>query len=386
MDLSPDDIDSLYQQFQEESQHETFSSYTEARLKEESENSVTDDDLSDPSTTSQIQEDDSTQVQTPPDQSEDESSTSLDFFPPTVTLHDDDLYNCEICQGENTIQNINGVYICTACGTEKGIEISEALECQYAGQSIDDNSATARSGPVMNNLLYESNFKTKISGNRTSHNLKRMNNIWDSLTGEERSLAKDFKHINQICHDGRLPKNVNNYAQVLFKQVTDKQKKLPKGRNSRGDNRKGLILSSIFFSCKKYEINRSHAELAQMGQVSKTVVSDGCKLFFKLMSRDINLTNNTTSYKDFISRYSYYLNLNPEEIEKVKQVCKKVSQSQLLSSSKPQTLTAVCIYFTSNLYDFGLDRKDIAEKCETTETTLTKNYRVLIDNAEELII
>lgn len=367
--LTADDIDSLYAQFQAESQQETFSSYTEARLREEK-----------------------SQHDSESDSSHDDKGLSVSEIQTALASEDlsldqlDELYNCEYCQGENTIQAVNGVYVCTDCGTEKGIEISEELECQYAGMGMDDNSATARSGPVINNLLYESNFKTKISGNRTSHNLKRMNNVWDSLTGEERSLIKDFKHITQICQEGKLPKNVTNYAQVLFKQVTDKQKKLPKGKNSRGDNRKGLTLASIFFSCKKYKINRSHAELAQMGGVNKTVVSDGCKLFFKLMSREVNLTNNTTSYRDFISRYSYYLNLNPDEIEKVKQVCKKVSQSQLLASSKPQTLTAVCIYFTSNLYDFGLERKDIAEKCETTETTLTKNYRLLIDNVEDIIV
>ena len=93
---------------------------------------------------------------------------------------------------------------------------------------------------------------------------------------------------------------------------------------------------------------------------------------------------NVTSYKDFLARYTYFLSLNTDEIKQVRDICRKVNNLEILSSSKPQTLVAVCIQFANVIYNFEIEKKVIAEKCNTTETTLNK-YKILIDYVEQII-
>jgi len=293
-------------------------------------------------------------------------------------------FQCFECGTESSIQNYEGVYTCTKCGIQKGVEIDNNFKSQYAGRAMGDNSSTARSGLAINNLFYENSFTTRISGNHSTYGMKIQKNVWANLTPEERSLAKVFRKITENCKENGIPNNVINYSQVLFKQATDKQKKRSKRKNSRGDNRIGLRAGCIYHACKKYGINRSHQEIASVCETNKSVVSNGSKLVFTLLGSDINLNTNVTCYKDFLARYTYFLSLSNEEIKEVRDLCKKVHQLEVLSSSKPQTLVAVCIQLANEIFGFNIEKKIIATNCDTTETTLNK-YKLLLDYIEYII-
>lgn len=298
-----------------------------------------------------------------------------------------EVYNCVNCLAIDSIKNISGVDTCINCGDIKGSDVSQDMECQYSGFALGDNSSTARSGLSNNNLLYQSNFCTKIVGNHTSYSLKQINNVWDSLDYKERTLLKIFKKITDNCRQKGIPNNVIGYSQVLYKKVYEKQRALKKGnKGSRADKLEGLIAGCIYFSCKAYDLNRSHAEIAEICDINKTEVSYGCKLFFRLMHREINLNQNNTNYKDFLERYASHLNLSLEELEIVTEMCEKIYELEILDHSKPSTIAAVCIYLTSNLYDFGLEKKEIADKCNTTEPTLNKNYKLMMEYVEKIIV
>ena len=304
----------------------------------------------------------------------------------TLNVNNPEIYNCINCGEIDSIKSVLGVNVCTKCGVEKGPEISEDMECQYSGMAVGDNSATARSGLSNNKLLFQSNFSTKIVGNHTSYNLKQINNVWTSLDYTERTLLKIFKKISDNCRQKGIPNNVVSYTQVLYKQVYDEQKKAKKGtKGSRADKLEGLIAGCIYYSCKAYGINRSHQEIAEIACIDKKEVSYGCKLFFKLMHDKINLNDNNTSYNDFLERYASQLDLNDDELEIIKEVCENIVNLEILDNSKPSTMAAISIYLCANLYNFEVDKKDIAEKCHTTEPTLNKNYKILIDYVDKLI-
>lgn len=298
-----------------------------------------------------------------------------------------ELFNCLNCHAIDSIKNVIGVNVCTNCGIEKGPEITEEMECQYSGLALGDNSATPRSGLSNNKLLFQSNFSTKIVGNHTSYSLKQINNVWNTLDYTERTLLKTFKKITDNCRQKGIPNNAVSYTQVLYKQVYDEQKKAKKGnKGSRADKLEGLIAGCIYYSCKAYGINRSHQEIAEICGIDKKEVSFGCKLFFKLMHDKINLNDNNTSYNDFLERYSSQLDLDDRELNIIKDVCFNIVQLEILDNSKPSTMAAISIFFCSNLYNFDLDKKDIAEKCHTTEPTLNKNFKILMDYVEKLIV
>lgn len=297
-----------------------------------------------------------------------------------------ELFNCSSCHTIDSIKSINGVNVCVKCGIIKGSDISQEMECQYSGMAIGDNSSTAHSGLSNNKLLYQSNFCTKIVGNRTSYSLKQINNVWDNLDYKERTLLKIFKKISDNCRQNGIPNNVVSYSHVLYKKVYEKQRSLKKGnKGSRADKLEGLIAGCIYFSCKAYGINRSHQEIAKICDIETSEVSYGCKLFFRLMHEELNLNQNRTTYKDFLERYGSHLDLNENELEIVKEICEEIYRLDILDN-KPSTITSVAIYFASNLYDFGIDKKDISENCQTTEPTLNKNYKILMANVDKLIV
>jgi transcription initiation factor TFIIIB Brf1 subunit/transcription initiation factor TFIIB len=301
--------------------------------------------------------------------------------------NDNSQYNCHLCGSIDSVKAIQGIAVCVSCGVEMGPIVSDELECQYAGVAVGDNANTARSGLSNNNLLPGSNLSTKIVGNQISYSMKQINNVWDSLNYRERTLLKIFKHISDNCRSKGIPKNVIDYSQVLFTMAYEKQKKLKKGnRGSRSDKLEGMIGGCIYYSCKGYNINRSHQEIAEICGVDKSVISYGCKLVFRLLHSELDLNMNRTTYNDFLERYAYHLNLEENELEIIKECCNEIYQHQFLDNSKPSTLVAVTIYLCSNLYDFGLDKFDIAEQCHTTEPTLNKNYKILMEHIDQIIV
>lgn len=296
-------------------------------------------------------------------------------------------YNCHMCGSIDSVKPVDGVAVCVSCGVEMGPIITDDIECQYAGVAVGDNSNTARSGLSNNNLLPGSNLSTKIVGNQISYSMKQINNVWDSLSYRDRTLLKIFKHISDNCRSNGIPKNVIDYSQVLFTMAYEKQKKLKKGtRGSRSINKEGLIGGCIYYSCKGYNINRSHQEIADICNVDKSAISFGSKLVFQLLHNELDLNKNHTTYNDFLERYAHHLNLEEFELDIIRECCNEIYQHQFLDNSKPSTLVAVTIYLCSNLYDFGLDKFDIAEQCHTTEPTLNKNYKILLEHIEQIIV
>ena len=253
--------------------------------------------------------------------------------------------------------------------------------------ALGDNSSTARSGMSNNQLLFHSNFSTKIVGNKTSYSLKQINNVWENLNYKERTLLGIFKKISDNCRQNGIPNNVISYSHVLYTKAYDKQRNCKKGnKGSRANKLGGMIGGCIYYSCKAYNINRSHQEIAEICGIDKSDVSYGCKLIFRLLHDEIDLNANRTNYRDFLERYASHLKLSNNELEIVEECCDKICNLQILNHSKPSTIAAVSIYVCSNLYDFGLDKKEIAEKCHTTEPTLNKNYRIIMDHVDQIIV
>lgn len=230
-------------------------------------------------------------------------------------------------------------------------------------------------------------IRRAVMGNQNSRHLKKVNNVYHNMVQKERALYKNFKEISNNCSQAGIPNNVTNNAQVLYKQAYDKQKQKKKGnRGSRSDNLDGIKAACIYYSCKLYGINRSHEEVAEICHIDEKVVSRGCKQLFNLLNREVQLNRNTTNYSDFLERYAYYLKLNAKESKIVRDTCENVYDLELLEDCKPWTVASTCMYFASIVYNFGLERQDIAEKCNISEGTLERQFKILLEKADEILV
>ena len=73
---------------------------------------------------------------------------------------------------------------------------------------------------------------------------------WSSMPYKERSTYKVFNIISDICKKSNLPKIIETEAKSLYKIISDT-------KISRGNNRKGIIASCIYFACKTCNVPRS---------------------------------------------------------------------------------------------------------------------------------
>lgn len=309
-----------------------------------------------------------------------------------TNINDDinkDLSYCSSCKSENTIISDRGNLVCINCGSCKSSDISDDPECQYSGLSVGDNSVTCRTGIANNDLLPHSNYSTKLVGNKINPFLKTMNNVWQNQShkNKEKILKVQFKFISDFCKNNNLPNNIIDIAQTLFWKVREEQTKSPNHKSCRGENLDGIKIACIYHACRKYGINRSYEELAEMAGINVSYISFGSKLISNILNgTEMALNGNSTTYQHFIYRYSSSLNLTDDDIRLILDICANINNYGLLKTSKPDTIMAVTIYFTSVLYDLCISKNDIVHFCDISDCTLDKHFKDILQYADKIII
>lgn len=276
---------------------------------------------------------------------------------------------CKCCKSDN-INYINGTLICNNCYTETCISIGNTAD-------IFDHERCTTSNPYMSEDSYASKI---ITQDKTKNATLIKLNKWISLPPKERSLKIVFDKIEHLCNICGFTPNIIEYADYLFTKITNTEHiKLP-----RSFNRDGVIVGCIYYSCMFHKYTRSPQELSKLCDVNISDVTYGINLLNNVIGVN-NLTNKTINNNDFIDRYCNKLNINNENIAKIKIIIKYVDKHQLLLNNTPQSLVCSCILFVSNIFDIGINKTDLANTCDISIPSITKCYNNLIKHTEELI-
>jgi transcription initiation factor TFIIB len=194
----------------------------------------------------------------------------------------------------------------------------------------------------------------------------RKYHMWNSMNYKERSLYSIFDNITLHAANHGIPQSIIDEAKVLYK-------KLSEAKISRGDNRSGLIASSIYMACKSNKVPRSTKEIAKIFNLKATTMTRGCKKFQDIMN--MNLTS--TCPTDFIKRFSSKFNIPNEIKELCKYVVEKADELNIVSENTPPSMAASSLYLCNVICDLGITKKDLANSCEISQVTLTKCYKKL---------
>ena len=217
---------------------------------------------------------------------------------------------CDIVENH---KNINGVYECSKCSKIVS-NILNTPEWRYYGADDTKSGDPTRCGMPMNVLLPDSSVGSIILNQYSKD--KNMNQIkkyqeWSSMTYKERSTYKVFNTISDISKKYDFPKVIEIEAKSLYKIISET-------KISRGNNRKGIIASCIYFACKTCNVPRSQKEIAQIFDLKIPVMTKGCKLFQEIihMSKSKNRVFNADSItsEDFIERFCSTFNLDVNDI------------------------------------------------------------------------
>ena len=113
------------------------------------------------------------------------------------------------------------------------------------------------------------------SGISLQNNSQKMYTIrklqqWISMPYKERSLYKVFIEITEICKQNNFPSIIINEAKSIYKIISNT-------KISRGSNRIGIKAASVYFACKECNVPRSTKEIAEMFNISITIMTKGTK-------------------------------------------------------------------------------------------------------------
>jgi transcription initiation factor TFIIB len=279
----------------------------------------------------------------------------------------DDFSNNNSCNCEIILDD--GNYICSKCNTIIERFIDMQAEWRYYGCEDSKVNDPTRCGMPVNDLLPNSSLGSIISNqSNESYDMKliRKYHMWNSMTYKERSLYNIFDSITVNAANNGIPTSIIEEAKALYK-------KLSESRISRGENRSGLIASSIYMSCKSNKVPRSTKEIAKIFNLKLTTMTRGCKKFQDIM----NMNLESSCPNDFIKRFASKLGISKDIVELCQEVVLKADDLNIVSENTPPSIAAASLYLCIVICNLGIQKKDLATTCEISQVTLTKCYKKL---------
>lgn len=275
---------------------------------------------------------------------------------------------CAHCSSIKLILD-EGNYVCLDCGTIYDRLIDQNAEWRYYGHEDSKSSDPSRCGLPTNDLLPDSSLGTMIGmkfGECYEMRIIRKYQMWNSMTYKERTLYNVFDTLTVNAVNNGIPQSILDEAKSLYKRVSELQL-------SRGDNRCGLIASSIYMACKTNNVPRSAKEIAAMFKIRVPVMTKGCKKFQEILQMELK----SSTPSDFILRFSSKLNLERH----IKDIClfvvNKVDELSIISQTTPPSTAAGCIYLVCIMCDVPVDKKEFANACQISCVTVSKCYKTL---------
>lgn len=278
---------------------------------------------------------------------------------------------CYYCKSKKIILDEH-IYTCGDCGSINERFIDMSAEWRYYGSEDNKANDPTRCGLPVNTLMPDSSLGSIISmTGRESYDMRliRQYHMWNAMTYKDRSLYNIFDNITVNAINNGIATSIIEEAKVFYKKVSE-------SKISRGDNRSGLIASSIYMSCKSNKVPRSTKEIAKIFNLKPKTMTKGCKKFQEI----IKLNTESTCAEDFIQRFCSKLGLNNEIRELCRHIVLKADELCVVSENTPPSISAGSIYLVNMVCNLGITKKDLATACELSQVTLSKCYKKLYDH------
>lgn len=291
--------------------------------------------------------------------------------PETIDLSGRDGRVCKHCLSEDIILE-ESIYTCRKCGSINDRFIDMTAEWRYYGCEDSKSTDPTRCGLPVSHLLPDSSLGSIISSNvKESYDMRliRKYHMWNAMTYKDRSLYNIFDNITVNAINNGISTSIIEEAKMLYKKVSE-------SKITRGENRSGLIASSIYMSCKSNKVPRSTKEIAKIFNLKTKTMTKGCKKFQDI----IKLNAECTCADDFIQRFCSKLGINNEIRDLCKSIVYKADELSIVSENTPPSISAGSIYLCNIICELGISKKDMATACELSQVTLSKCYKKLYEH------
>lgn len=276
--------------------------------------------------------------------------------------------------GSDSWDRSNDVLTCSKCFTVLCKDLDAQAEWRFFGNNENGaGSNPSRCGLPINQFTPSSAMGTIIgninSGKYFAYNKMRKYHLWNSMPYRERSLHSILNNINLHAGNSGLTQSIIDDAKVLYS-------KLAEDKITRGENRNGLIASTIYMSCKSNNVPRSAKEIAKMFNLNITTMTKGCKHFNEILK---DVVFESSKPRDFMRRF-----LSKLKKSHLHDVCSfvvdKTEQYSLVTENAPPSIAAGIIYLVGvKKREPDLTKKIIAKNCDVSEVTINKCYKKLLE-------
>lgn len=202
---------------------------------------------------------------------------------------------------------------------------------------------------------------------------------------KEKSQYDEFQIITTMAQNAGMPKMIIDDAMRYHKKISEYN------ITFRGDNRDGLLASSIYIACRVNNFPRTPKEIANVFHLDVASATKGCKNAQNIINdieRDMNVSEKTslgrTKPEAFIERYCSKLSMNNELTRLATFISMKVEKNNLMPENTPQSIAAGVVYFISQICKLNITKKDVKNISETSEVTINKCFKKLEKMKAEL--
>jgi len=296
-------------------------------------------------------------------------------------------FTCPYCQ-ESTLTVDDGTFVCTSCGKENGIVISEKQEWRSFTDSYDNKDAS-RCGMPSNPLLPQSSLGTVAQGNM-KFGFSRLQ-IQNAMPSHERSRLDAIKWIKNASKKLSISGVLADMACYLYVKLTENVKV------KRGPVRRALMANCQYAICKRKGTGCyvCPEKLSEAYEITVKKFNEGSKLFAELSFYKTNCNNTEKKWGNKLtnSRLSFVKPTEPENI--IRNVCEKLQLSEIdiasiiyitrnvkklgvISSKMPQSIAAGCILL--HVKEKGMKQirlNKISNFCTVSDATAKNTYNEL---------
>ena len=306
-------------------------------------------------------------------------------FKPSDILSESEITPCPDCNStERVVDSQRAEVTCARCGLVLDESIMDRGP-EWRAFDHEQRDNRARTGAPATYAVSDKGLTTDIDwknvdakGHRISDRNKaqwyrlrrwqKRNRI--SRTGE-RNLAIALGELHRISSNLGLQKPVREDASLIYRNAA--KRNLVRGRSI-----EGVVATSVYIACRRFNIPRTLNEVSEASQVSKKQIAKN----HRFLSRELNIKLKPTSPADYIPRFASKLGLSSEAESKAIEIVNNAMEDGLNSGKGPSGLAAAALYIASVLMGERKTQKSVADISGVTEVTIRNRYKELTEQLE----
>jgi transcription initiation factor TFIIB len=301
-----------------------------------------------------------------------------------------DRESCDRCNASLAFSD-EGFLTCVnrKCGIIYKDLVDQGAEWRFYGADDNQHSDPTRCGMPINPLLRESSFGCKVlCQGASSYEMRKIRryNEWQSMPYKEKSQYDEFQIITNMAQNAGMPKMIIDDAMRYHKKISEYK------LTFRGDNRDGILASSIYIACRVNNFPRTAKEIAIMFHLDVTSATKGCKnaqTIINDIEKDMDVEEKTsfgrTKPEAFIERFCSKLNINNELTKLCSFISMKIEKQNLMPENTPHSIAAGVVYFIAQICKLNITKLEIKNVSETSEVTINKCFKKLEKMKEDLV-